>query len=53
MFPELPVVEDGYLKLPDKPGLGIEINEDAIADYAWEPVDRPVMIEADGAIGLE
>jgi len=53
VFPELPVIEDGYMMLPDKPGLGIEINEDAIADYAWEPVDRPVMIETDGAIGLE
>ena len=53
VFPELPVIEDGYMMLPDKPGLGIEINEDAIADYEWEPVDRPVMIERDGAIGLE
>ena len=53
VFPELPVIEDGHMMLPDKPGLGIEINEDAIADYEWEPVDRPVMIEADGAIGLE
>ena len=53
VFPELPVIEDGHMMLPDKPGLGIEIDEDAIADYEWEPVDRPVMIEADGAIGLE
>ena len=53
VFPELPVIEDGYMMLPDKPGLGIEIDEDAIADYEWEPVDRPVMIERDGAIGLE
>ena len=53
VFPELPVIEDGHMMLPDKPGLGIEIDEDAIANYEWEPVDRPVMIEADGAIGLE
>ena len=53
VFPELPRIEEGHMLLPDKPGLGIEIDEDAIADYAWEPVDRPVMIEGDGAIGLE
>ncbi len=53
VFPELPVIEDGYMMLPDRPGLGIEIDEDAIAQYEWEPVDRPVMIEHDGAIGLE
>ena len=53
VFPEVPVIEDGYMMLPDKPGLGIEIDEDAIAEYEWEPVDRPVMIEHDGAIGLE
>ena len=53
VFPEVPVIEDGYMMLPDRPGLGIEIDEDAIAEYEWEPVDRPVMIEHDGAIGLE
>ena len=53
VFPELPRIEEGHMLLPDKPGLGIEIDEDAIADYEWEPVDRPVMIEGDGAIGLE
>lgn len=25
--------EDGYVRIPDKPGIGVELNEDAIAEY--------------------
>lgn len=46
-------MEDGYLKLPDRPGLGIEINEEAALKYSYKPYDRPVMIMKDGSIGLE
>ncbi len=53
LFTGLPVIEDGYLKLPDRPGLGIELNEEAAGNYPYKPYDRPVIIEADGAIGLE
>jgi galactonate dehydratase len=49
----LPQIEDGYLRLPDRPGLGIELNEDATKDYPGKPYDRPVIIGQDGAIGLE
>ncbi|MFB6192271.1 MAG: mandelate racemase/muconate lactonizing enzyme family protein [Haloarculaceae archaeon] len=28
-----PVPEDGYLSVPEKPGLGIELDEDALAEY--------------------
>ena len=28
------VVEDGYINVPQKPGLGIEVNEDALVEYA-------------------
>jgi L-alanine-DL-glutamate epimerase-like enolase superfamily enzyme len=31
-----PIARDGYLPLPDKPGMGFEINEDAIAEYTEE-----------------
>ena len=27
------VAEDGYLTIPDEPGLGIELNEDTISRY--------------------
>ena len=33
MFPGLPVVKDGYLYANDKPGLGIDINEDLAAAH--------------------
>jgi D-arabinonate dehydratase len=32
-FQEQLVVEDGHLKAPDRPGLGIELNEKALAPY--------------------
>ena len=28
---------DGFIKIPDKPGLGIEINEDACLDHPYQP----------------
>ena len=33
IFPGLPVVEDGYLYANDKPGLGIDIDEELAAEY--------------------
>jgi len=30
------VIEDGVIRLPDRPGLGIELNEEAIEKYAVE-----------------
>jgi L-alanine-DL-glutamate epimerase-like enolase superfamily enzyme len=33
MFKETLLVDDGYLHPPDRPGLGIELNEDALARY--------------------
>ena len=34
------VFEDGYFEIPDRPGLGIELNEEAFADYPYDP--RPL-----------
>ncbi len=33
-------IAGGYLKVPDGPGLGIEINEDALTKYAMDPPYR-------------
>ncbi len=52
-FTGLPVVENGYLQLPNRPGLGIELNEEAAASYPFKPFDRPVIIQQDDGIGLE
>ena len=30
-------VEDGYIRLPDAPGLGIDLNEDRLAAYPYKP----------------
>jgi L-alanine-DL-glutamate epimerase-like enolase superfamily enzyme len=29
---ELPKVEDGFISVPDAPGLGIEVNEEVVAE---------------------
>ena len=40
MFPGLPVVEDGYLYPNDRPGLGIDIDEELAAQH---PCDEHVV----------
>ena len=49
----LPVIEDGHLILSVRPGLGIDFDEEAAADYHHKPYDRPVLIAPDGSIALE
>jgi len=44
------VAENGYLTLPTAPGLGIEINEDALARYAYQEF-RPRAIRHPGDEG--
>ena len=53
LFDELPTVRDGYLELPQRPGIGIELNVDAVDRYPSRPNDRPVIVRSDGSIGLE
>ena len=36
IFDGLPEIEDGWLQLPEAPGLGLSPNADAIAEYAVE-----------------
>ena len=38
---EQPVVEDGYLVIPDRPGVGTELNEKEIAKHPWTGGSRP------------
>lgn len=52
-FKGIPTIENGYLILSDAPGLGIELNEEAVAGYPFKPFDRPVIIQHDNGIGLE
>ncbi len=32
-------VEDGYIQVPDQPGIGIELDEDKLAAYPYRPFD--------------
>lgn len=45
-------VEDGYLKLPTKPGLGIELNEEAFEKYPYRPTYRDRAYREDGSVAL-
>jgi galactonate dehydratase len=53
VFRDLPEVVAGHLLVRDAPGLGIDFDEDAAARYPYRPYDRPVIVKADGSIGLE
>ena len=37
--PDPMVVEDGWLEVPDRPGLGVEFNEEAALAHPYQPVD--------------
>src|SRR5437763_4540262 len=41
---------DGYLPLPDAPGLGIDLDEEILASRPFEPFDVYRRFDADGAV---
>ena len=47
------VLEEGHLRIPDQPGLGIELNEQAFTGKPLRPWHRPFVVEADGNIGYQ
>jgi galactonate dehydratase len=46
------VVKDGYIELPTKPGLGIDLDESAFEKYTFRPWRRTNPIRPDGSIGF-
>ncbi len=42
--------EGGYLLVPDRPGIGIDLNEEAFAKYPVKPYDRPALVNPDGGL---
>tara|TARA_B100000029_G_C17512079_1_gene936666 strand:+ start:270 stop:1439 length:1170 start_codon:yes stop_codon:yes gene_type:complete len=40
----------GYLKVPTKPGIGIELNEEAFKHHPPVPYERPALINYDGSL---
>ena len=44
------VREGGFLLLPTAPGIGIEVNEEAVEHYPPRPYERPALLNADGSL---
>ncbi|MEW6750873.1 MAG: enolase C-terminal domain-like protein [Candidatus Latescibacterota bacterium] len=44
------VREGGYLLVPQTPGLGIELNEEALPHYPPVPYERPPLLGPDGGL---
>ena len=42
--------KDGYVAVPGKPGLGIDVDEAAIRERRYEPRDLPLLTNDDGSI---
>ena len=43
-------VKDGFAELPDRPGLGVDLNEKVAAEHPYKPVNRPNNVFRDGAV---
>jgi galactonate dehydratase len=43
---------DGYLELPTSPGLGIDLNEEALGRYPFKSWHRPFPLRPDGSMGF-
>src|SRR5262245_48677242 len=52
LLKETAIVKDGYLPIPEKPGLGIELNEEAFRHYPPKPWHRNFEFRADGSVAF-
>jgi len=43
-------VKDGFADLPDRPGLGVDIDEKVAAKHPYKPVNRPNNVFRDGGV---
>jgi len=43
-------VKDGFAELPDRPGLGVDLDEKVAAAHPYKPVNRPKYVFQDGGI---
>lgn len=51
MLKEPLMVKDGYIPVPTKPGLGVELNEEAFRMYPTKSWHRGFDYRADGGVG--
>ncbi|NHN61674.1 MULTISPECIES: galactonate dehydratase [Halorussus] len=42
--------EDGYLRIPDEPGLGITVDEEALTEHGHEPRELVTRLHEDGSV---
>ena len=45
-------VKDGYIEVPTKPGLGIELNEEVFEKYPFQPWHRGFPFREDGSMAF-
>jgi galactonate dehydratase len=45
-------LDDGYFRLPTRPGLGLDLDDTALTSRSHRPYDRRVALRDDGSIGL-
>ena len=43
-------LEEGYLRIPDAPGIGAELNDDALEKFPYRPRTPSTMLRRDGSI---
>ncbi|MCC6365065.1 MAG: galactonate dehydratase [Bryobacterales bacterium] len=43
-------VKDGFAALPDRPGLGVDVDEKVAAQHPYKPVNRPHFVFEDGGV---
>jgi galactonate dehydratase len=46
------VYEDGYILVPDRPGIGVDIREEVLAQFPYEPRGINAGWQADGAVAV-
>ena len=44
---------DGYLEIPEKPGLGIDLNVEALGGYPFKSWHRGFTYKEDGALAYQ
>jgi galactonate dehydratase len=47
------VVKDGYIEAPEKPGIGVELNEELLLKYPLKEWHRPFLYGPDGALRFQ
>jgi len=43
-------VIDGYVQVPDRPGIGVELREDVLSKFPYRPHKITPIMRADGAV---